>query len=68
MKAYEACLGATSSKHAPWHVVPADDKKTAQLIVSRILLKTLEGLKMTYPETTPARRRQLQAIRKELAK
>ena len=68
MKAYEACLSATSSKHAPWHVVPADDKKTAQLIVSRILLDTLEGLKMTYPKSSPARRRELRAIRKKLAK
>jgi len=68
MKAYQDCLSATSSKHAPWHVVPADDKKTAQLIVSRILLDTLEGLKMTYPKSSPARRRELRAIRKKLAK
>ena len=56
MQAYEACLGATSSSHAPWHIVPADDKKNAQLIVSQILLDTLEGLKMTYPKPSPARR------------
>lgn len=34
MKAYEACLSATSSDHAPWYVVPADDKENARLIVS----------------------------------
>jgi PPK2 family polyphosphate:nucleotide phosphotransferase len=67
-KAYEACLGATSSRHAPWHIVPADDKKTAQLIVSEILLATLEGLKIGYPKAGPARRKELRAIRRKLEK
>jgi len=66
-KAYEVCLGATSSKTAPWYVVPADDKENARLILSQVLLKTLKDLKMEYPETTPSRRRELQAIRKQLA-
>jgi polyphosphate kinase 2 (PPK2 family) len=50
MKAYEACLGATSTDHAPWFVVPADDKQNARLIISQIVLDTLEKLKMSYPE------------------
>jgi PPK2 family polyphosphate:nucleotide phosphotransferase len=68
MKAYEQCLGATSTQVAPWYVVPADDKENARLIVSRIILDTLEGLKMAYPKTGPKRRRELLSIRKELAK
>jgi PPK2 family polyphosphate:nucleotide phosphotransferase len=68
IKAYEKCLSATSTEHAPWFVVPADDKANAHLIVSSILLETLRGLKMSYPETTAARRRELQAIRKRLTK
>ena len=68
MNAYEKCLGATSTKEAPWYIVPADDKKNARLIVSQIILDTLEGLKMTYPETSAARRKELQSIRKQLAK
>jgi PPK2 family polyphosphate:nucleotide phosphotransferase len=68
MKAYEACIGATSSRHAPWHVVPADDKKTAQLIVSQVLLDTFKSLKMAYPKSSPARIKELQAIRKKLSK
>jgi PPK2 family polyphosphate:nucleotide phosphotransferase len=68
MKAYEKCLGATSSEFAPWFVVPADDKANAHLIVSRILVDTLQGFKMSYPATSPARRRELQAIRKRLSK
>src|SRR4029079_6870092 len=38
MRAYEECLAATSTSHAPWYVVPADDKKNARLIVSQVLL------------------------------
>jgi hypothetical protein len=68
MKAYEECLSATSTDHAPWYVVPADDKANARLIVSQIALDTLEGLNMTYPKTSPERRRELLAIRKQLAK
>ncbi len=66
MKAYEACLGATSTGTSPWYVVPADDKENARLIVSRIVLDTLEDLKMSYPETTDERRKELLAIRKGL--
>jgi PPK2 family polyphosphate:nucleotide phosphotransferase len=66
MKAYEACLTATSTHHAPWHVVPADDKENARLIVSQIVLDALNDLKMEYPKTTAKRRRELKSIRKLL--
>jgi PPK2 family polyphosphate:nucleotide phosphotransferase len=68
MQAYEDCLHATSSSHAPWYVVPADDKENARLIVSQIVVDALDGLKMAYPKTTPKRRLELQAIKKLLAK
>jgi polyphosphate kinase 2 (PPK2 family) len=68
MKAYEACLNATTTHHAPWYVVPADDKENARLVVSRIVLDTLKELKMAYPKTTAKRRRELQSIRKLLTK
>ncbi len=68
MKAYEECLGATSTSDAPWYVVPADDKENTRLIVSRIVLDTLEGLKMNYPQTSAERRQELQLIRERLAK
>ena len=51
-KAYESCLEATSTRHAPWHVIPADDKDNARVIVSQIVLDALSGLKMAYPKTT----------------
>ncbi len=66
MKAYEACLSATSTHDAPWYVVPADDKENARLIVSQIVLDTLHDLKAAYPETTAKRRRELKSIRKLL--
>lgn len=66
MKAYEDCLGATSSSDSPWYIVPADDKKNARLIVSSIVLDTLKGLKMAYPKTDAKRQQELLAIRKRL--
>lgn len=48
--AYEALLSATSTRHASWHVVPADDKLARNLIVSALLIEALEGLDMRYPE------------------
>jgi len=66
MKAYEDCLHATSTKHAPWYVIPADDKENARLIVSQIVLDVLDELKLAYPKATAKRRRELESIRKLL--
>jgi len=67
MKAYEACLSATSTHHAPWYVVPADDKENARLAVSQIVLDAFHEMKMAYPKTTAKRRQELKSIRKQLA-
>jgi PPK2 family polyphosphate:nucleotide phosphotransferase len=66
MSAFEECLSATSTREAPWYVVPADDKENARLIVSQIILDTLNGLEMTYPEVRAERRQELQTIRERL--
>jgi len=66
MEAYEDCLNATSTHHAPWHVIPADDKDNARLIVSRIVLDALDGLNLAFPKTTAKRRRELESIRNQL--
>jgi len=68
MKAYQACLGATSTAASPWYIVPADDKENARLIVSRIIVDTLATLRMSYPKLSEARLRELRSIRKRLAK
>ncbi|MCB0118109.1 MAG: polyphosphate kinase 2 family protein [Anaerolineales bacterium] len=49
-KAYEAMLSKTSKKHAPWYIVPADRKWHRDLVISTVLVDTLKGLKMKYPE------------------
>ena len=66
MHAYEHCLSATSTGTAPWHVIPADDKKNARLIIADIILHAFKSLKLQYPVADAKRREELQAIRKRL--
>jgi PPK2 family polyphosphate:nucleotide phosphotransferase len=66
MKAYEKCLSATSTHQAPWYIVPADDKPNARLIVSRIVLDTLEQFHLHFPKSSASRRRELRLLRKQL--
>ncbi len=65
-RAYEDCINATTTKDAPWYIVPADDKQNARLIISEIFLKTLTDLPLAYPQATDAHRLELQSIRKHL--
>jgi PPK2 family polyphosphate:nucleotide phosphotransferase len=66
--AYADCLGATSTKRAPWYVVPADDKHNARLIISHAIVETMKTLKMGYPEPTDAHREELKEVRRLLVK
>lgn len=66
MEAYTDCLGATSTEHAPWYVVPADDKRAARLIVSEVILEVLRSLEMKYPEPDGTRQKELAKLRKKL--
>jgi PPK2 family polyphosphate:nucleotide phosphotransferase len=68
MQAYEECLSATSTKNAPWYVVPADDKENARLIISQIILDTFKMLKMSYPKTDESHQHELKSIRRQLMK
>ncbi|MBM2802448.1 MAG: phosphate--nucleotide phosphotransferase [Deltaproteobacteria bacterium] len=68
MKAYEACMSATSTCHAPWYVLVADDKENTRLIISLIILDTLQGLPMDYPKLSDEKQKELRSIRKLLAK
>ena len=67
MKAYEVCLGATSTSDSPWYVVPADDKENARLIVSQVVLDTFADFKMSYPKVSSDRKQELLSIRKQLS-
>ncbi|OYW10483.1 MAG: phosphate--nucleotide phosphotransferase, partial [Acidiphilium sp. 37-67-22] len=68
MEAYQDCLNATSTVSAPWYAVPADDKRNARLIISNILLETMQELDMSYPEVSGKRKKELARIREDLAK
>ena len=66
MRAYEACLSHTSTRLAPWYVVPADDKENARLIISGIVLDALQDLKMRYPAPDAQQRRAMAQMRRQL--
>jgi PPK2 family polyphosphate:nucleotide phosphotransferase len=63
MDAYEACISATSTDHAPWFIVPADDKKNARLIIADTILQGLKGLDISYPTLDQARQSELKTLR-----
>ena len=65
-EAFEECISATSTKEAPWYIVPADDKENAHLIVSHIVLERLKELDMSYPKMDKQRIEELQSIRNDL--
>lgn len=65
-EAFADCIANTSTEHSPWYVVPADDKRNARLIVSQILLSTMQGLKMEYPVATDEHVSELEEARKRL--
>jgi PPK2 family polyphosphate:nucleotide phosphotransferase len=67
MHAYEQCLSETSTEDCSWHVVPADDKLNARLIVSQIILDKMKELKMSYPKTSAKRREELRQIGEQLS-
>jgi PPK2 family polyphosphate:nucleotide phosphotransferase len=67
MDAYEDCLSATSTKWAPWHVIPADHKWVTRAMVSKIITTTIEGLDLKYPEVSPEKQQQIADAKKQLA-
>jgi PPK2 family polyphosphate:nucleotide phosphotransferase len=65
-KAYEAMISHTATEHAPWYVVPADNKWFTRLVVSTVLIDTLESLSLAYPKVDEAKRKELEAAKKVL--
>jgi PPK2 family polyphosphate:nucleotide phosphotransferase len=68
MHAYEETIRRTAMPHAPWIVVPADDKTRMHAIVSQAIVETLESLDLAFPPVTAARRRDLARARRTLVK
>jgi PPK2 family polyphosphate:nucleotide phosphotransferase len=66
MAAYEETLAATSTKHAPWYVIPADHKWFTHLAVAGIIIEALEGLGLAFPEPDAAQVRDLRLARRRL--
>ena len=67
VEAYEDALSATSTRHAPWFIIPADHKWVARLLVSEILTRAIEGLDLKFPELTRDQRIALAKAKKLLA-
>ena len=65
-KAFEAALTATSTKHAPWMVIPADRKYVARAAIADIIVSAIQKLGLEYPKVDEARMRQIQAAREKL--
>ena len=63
MKSYEDMITHTATSHAPWYVVPADNKWFTRLVVAAAIVETLEDLKLSYPEVDPSRRKELKTTR-----
>ena len=59
MAAYQECLRETSTDHAPWYVIPADDKAFTRVAVAGIICRALEKLKLRYPQVAPDKRQAL---------
>jgi PPK2 family polyphosphate:nucleotide phosphotransferase len=66
MQAYEDMIQNTSSKHAPWHVVPADHKWFTRLVVAEVIIDVLEGLHLAFPELDGDAKKELKKARKAL--
>lgn len=66
MEAYEAAIGATSTEHAPWYVVPADNKWISRAVVAAVLAGTIRGLGLEYPRVDEAGHAELMAARRQL--
>jgi PPK2 family polyphosphate:nucleotide phosphotransferase len=64
--AFEEMIRATASEHAPWYVVPADNKWYTRLVVSAAILDALSALDLQYPGIDAAKRAELRKAREEL--
>jgi polyphosphate kinase 2 (PPK2 family) len=68
MHAYEQAIRATASKHAPWFVVPADNKWFTRLVVGAAIVEALERLDLAYPKVDSKKDKELAAVRAALTK
>lgn len=65
-EAYEEMIQNTAAKHAPWYVVPADNKWYTQLIVASAIITTLEELDLSFPDVDKEKKKELESVRESL--
>jgi len=65
-EAYEEMIRQTATKHAPWYVVPADNKWFTRLVVAGAILETLNDLNLTFPDMEKSKKKELAAVRASL--
>jgi len=65
-EAYEEMMRRTATKHAPWYVIPADNKWFTRLAVASAIIETLNGLNLAFPDVEEAKKKELQAVRASL--
>jgi PPK2 family polyphosphate:nucleotide phosphotransferase len=68
MRSFEEAIAATASEHAPWYVVPADNRWFTRLVVAAAIVERVEQLDLAYPKVSPEQKKQLAAARAELAR
>jgi len=68
MHAFEEAIRATASKHAPWYIVPADNKWFTRLYVAAAIVETIVKLELAYPTVDTKKRKELQTIRAVLSR
>ena len=68
MEAFDECIANTASDEAPWFVIPSNHKWVSRALVANILVETIRGLKLKYPEVTDAKLKAIEAARRELEK
>lgn len=66
--AYEDMIRNTATEDAPWYVVPADNKWFTRLVLSEVIVHTLEEMKLSYPKIEAGKRKELEAAKKVLLK
>jgi PPK2 family polyphosphate:nucleotide phosphotransferase len=65
-EAYEEMIQRTATKHAPWYVIPADNKWFTRLAVGSVIIETLDGLNLAFPDVDKAKKKELEAVRASL--
>jgi PPK2 family polyphosphate:nucleotide phosphotransferase len=66
MRAYEDAMSATSTRYAPWYVIPADNKWFTRLVVANIVIETLQGMDLRFPPLDRRKQRELNEARRRL--